>query len=101
MTGGQFKRWQPHDPAWLLADCQPAFAAHPWLKDALKACTLAQSRSPYYTHFEPHRYPNQPSSNWRFQETIIIQGTREGEIALDIIQQNRVAGVGFLSRLMD
>jgi hypothetical protein len=93
--------WQSHDPAWLVADCQAAYAQHPWLKAALQAGVKAQVHSPQYTYFESHSQPNQPGSNWQFQTTIQIDDTREGHIALDIIKHNRVGGVEYLSRVFD
>ncbi len=95
-----FKRWKVYDPRWLAEDCQYAFSEYPWLEDALKPCCKARKRSAFYTYFEKHSRPNEPSSNWQIQESIHIEGTREGDIILDIIKENRVGGIEFISRLM-
>ena len=43
--------------------------------------------------------PNQPGSDWQFDDNIILDDEKEGDLVLDILKGYRVGGVEFLSKL--
>jgi hypothetical protein len=43
--------------------------------------------------------PGEPASEWQVQTNLELQHPTEGDLVLDILEGNRVAGVEFLARL--
>ena len=93
--------WENYDPSWLVEAAKIYAVEYPWLIDALEKCIKAKKRNNLYTYFVDASKPNEPGSEWQFQENIILENTPEGEIAIDIIKNNRVGGIEFLTRIMN
>ena len=96
-----YKRWKKYDPKWLIKASEYRFDEYPWLRDALLQCTKAKERSEWYTYFIDDKNPNTPGSNWQFQESITIEDTPEGDIVIDIVKNNRVGGIEYLTRVIN
>lgn len=90
-----------YDPTWLIKSVERVQDNYPWLLDALKECTEATEENHYTYFLKKPTQPNVSNSEWQFQESITLENTPEGEIVLDIIKNNRIAGIEFLSKLMD
>lgn len=62
-------------------------------------CTQCSGESEAYVHFiDPHN-ANQPGADWQFRENIILETTPYGDVVLDVLQDGRIGGVEFLTRL--
>ncbi len=94
-----FKVWEEYDPTWLVEAAEKYKSEYPWLPSALAECIKAKRESKFYTAFVNQKNPNKPGSEWQFETNIILEETAEGEVVLDILQNNRVGGVEFLSKL--
>ena len=66
----------------------------------LRNCTRASGVGGYVTHFVDPSRPNQAGSQWQFRENIILEHPEHGELVLDILTDNRVGAVEFLTRLL-
>lgn len=49
-----------------------------------------------YVRFESGFRPNQPNSEWQFEENIELEHSTEGTIVLDILKDGRIGGIEFL-----
>ncbi|MCT8341243.1 hypothetical protein MG296_14345 [Flavobacteriaceae bacterium TK19130] len=49
-----------------------------------------------YVRFVSGVRPNQPNSEWQFQENIELEHPTEGSIILDILKDGRIGGIEFL-----
>jgi hypothetical protein len=92
-------QWKPYDPTWLVELARESRPDEPWLADALARCTRAAEESSAYTYFIDPTNPNQPGSEWQFEENVVLEHPHEGELVLDILGGRRVGGVEFLQRL--
>ncbi len=52
-----------------------------------------------YVCLVPTVRPNQPNSDWQFDENIVLEHETEGIIVLDILKDGRVGGIEFLSHI--
>jgi hypothetical protein len=92
-------QWQPYDPGWLVALARESRPDEPWLAEALAKCTRAAEESRAYVYFVDPAHPSEPGSEWQFEENILLEHPREGDLVLDILRGRRVGGVEFLKRL--
>lgn len=54
-----------------------------------------------YIHFVSSERPNQPGSEWQFDENIVLEHKTEGTIVLDILKNGRIGGIEFVSQIRD
>jgi uncharacterized protein YuzE len=54
-----------------------------------------------YIYFVSSKNPNQPGSEWQFDENIILEHETEGSIILDILKDGRIGGIEFISQIKD
>lgn len=54
-------------------------------------------RQPYIRFVSAER-PNQPGSEWQFDENIVLEHETEGTIVLDILKDGRIGGIEFVSQ---
>jgi len=52
-----------------------------------------------YIHFVSAERPNQPGSEWQFDENIVLEDETEGTIVLDILKGGRIGGIEFVSQI--
>ena len=52
-----------------------------------------------YVQFVSAEKPNQPGSEWQFEETIVLEHKTEGTIILDILKGGRIGGIEFVSQI--
>ncbi|WP_258541692.1 hypothetical protein [Parvicella tangerina] len=57
-------------------------------------------RQPYIRFVSAER-PNQPGSEWQFDENIVLEHKTEGTIVLDILKDGRIGGIEFVSQIKD
>jgi hypothetical protein len=92
-------QWKPYDPEWLVALARQSRPDQPWLAEALSKCTRAVQESRAYIYFVEPAHPNEPGSEWRFEENVVLEHPTEGELVLDVLEGARIGGVEFLKRL--
>ncbi|HEX8271302.1 MAG TPA: hypothetical protein VF615_01550 [Longimicrobiaceae bacterium] len=92
-------RWEPYDPAWLVALARDSRPDEPWLAEALARCTRAAEGGRAYLYFVDPARPDEPGSAWQFEENVVLHHPREGELVLDVLRDGRIGGVEFLKRL--
>jgi len=49
-----------------------------------------------YISFVSADRPNQPGSEWQFDENIVLEHVPEGTIVVDVLKDGRIGGVEFL-----
>jgi uncharacterized protein YuzE len=54
-----------------------------------------------YVRFVSSQKPNQPGSEWQFDENIVLEDEVEGAIVLDILKDGRIGGIEFVSQIRD
>lgn len=55
-------------------------------------------RQPYIRFVSGDR-PNQPGSEWQFEENIVLEHDSEGTIVLDILKDGRIGGIEFVNQI--
>lgn len=91
--------WKPYDPAWLVEWVRASRPDLPWLPEALARCARAAETGRAYVHFVDPSGPNEPGSDWQFEENLLLEHPSEGTLVLDILSGRRVGGIEFLRRL--
>jgi hypothetical protein len=71
----------------------------PEIIKALSECTNGLKESRAYIYFVNGDNPNQPNSEWQFEENITLEDKINGTIILDILKGNRIGGMEFLKYL--
>lgn len=93
-------RWQDYDPTWLVDAARalgldhPDIVNHPDLVDQLAGSTRAAWECEAYLVFIDAKARPAP-----FAENVILEGTIEGDLALDVLEDGSVSGAEFLDRL--
>ena len=93
------QKWEPYDPSWLVALARRQHAADPSLAAALERCDCHWAKSRLYIYFVDPTRANEPGALWQFEKNVWLKDEREGDLLLDILQDGRVGGVEFYSRL--
>ena len=88
-----------YDPTWLVEAAEKCSEEYPWLIAELKNLTKVVKETNAYIYFVNPDNPNEPDSDWQFQENILLPDSIKGEIVLDILVGNRVGGVELLDKL--
>lgn len=70
------------------------------LIEELKKLEKKWVRQPYI-YFVSAERPNQPGSEWQFDENIVLEDETEGTIVLDILKDGRIGGIEFVSQIRD
>jgi hypothetical protein len=88
-----------YDPSWLVLLANEQLPELDWLPEALNVCRHIHAETSAYIYFVDPTNPNEPGSDWSFQENLILEDPQEGTLVLDILTNHRVGGIEFLSRL--
>ena len=91
--------WEDFDPEWLAKLAEEQFPEEAWLPAALRKCVKHFKESKAYFYFVSPDNVNQPGSLWQFRRNIILHDKKEGDLVIDILKDNRIGGIEFLSRL--
>lgn len=91
--------WKTYDPTWLVELATNCHPEQTWLEEALSKCTRAAQVSDAYIYFVDPSDPNEPGSEWQFEQNIVLEHPTDGDLVLDILKGHRVGGVEFLQRL--
>lgn len=87
--------FKPYDPTWLVELGLKYSEDYPWLADAFSRCRRARPESKFYTHFVDPAGPK-----WKLQQTITVTHELEGDLVIDILEDNRIGGIEFLTKLI-
>ncbi len=96
---GEVTDWSRYDPTWLVQLAREQVPEHPWLPSALAQCTRSRWQGDAYLSFVDAQRPNESESEWQFLENIVLRHPVQGDLVLDILTEQRVGGVEFLSRI--
>ena len=69
------------------------------LIEQLKKCDIQKWTRQPYIHLVSDAEPNQPGSEWQFEECIVLEHDSEGTIVLDILKDGRIGGIEFVKQL--
>ncbi len=67
------------------------------LIEQLKNSEIKEWLKQAYVRFVNGFRPNQPNSEWQFEENIELEHPTEGTIVLDILKDGRIGGIEFLN----
>ncbi len=87
----------PFDPSGLPELARARFPQHPWLAEALEACTTQWRRNELYTYFID---PVKRRAEWAFAGTLFMDCPQRGGLAIDILKDKRIGGIEFLDVVM-
>lgn len=73
---------------------------HDWIEQLEKSNKKSWVRRAYVSFVSSER-PNQPGSEWQFDENIVLEHQTEGTIVLDVLKDGRIGGIEFLSQIRD
>lgn len=68
---------------------------------ALKKVNPTQWERQPYIYFVSASRPNEPDSEWQFQENVVLEHPVEGTIVLDILRDGRIGGIEFINQIPD
>lgn len=80
-------------PEFALAKCP----GHPWLADALRACTEQWAKNEMYSNFID---PATRAKAWNFHSTMLLDCPPRGGLAIDILKDRRIGGIEFSDAVM-
>jgi hypothetical protein len=93
----KMEKRMPFDPSGLPELARAKWPSHPWLADALRACTVQWAKDELYSYFID---PATRATQWKFQCTLMLDCPRRGGLAIDILQGHRIGGIEFLDAVM-
>lgn len=92
-------KWEKYDLNWLIEVAKEQIPEEKEIIKNLELCTSCYKSSRAYYYFVFTENPNEPNSEWQFDENIILHDKKNGEIVLNIIKDKRVGGIEFLKFL--
>lgn len=93
------KKWETYNPQWIVDIAEEQIPDKTEIITALSKCVKAKSESKAYIYFVNGDNPNEPNSEWQFQENITLEDKKNGTIILDVLKGNKIGGVEFLKYL--
>ena len=64
---------------------------------ALSNCSEGKwTTNGYYSLVIADNKPNQPGSNWQYDESIVIEQKNAGDIIIDLLKDGRIGGIEFM-----
>ncbi len=85
------------DPSGLPELALEKYPSHPWVAEALRACTVQWAKDALYSHFIA---PAARATEWKFQCTLMLDCPKRGGLAIDILKGHRIGGIEFLDAVM-
>lgn len=92
-------RWENYNPDWLVEAAQEQIPEEKVIIHNLKKCIMCFKESKAYHYFILPKNPNEPNSDWQFDENILLRDTKHGDIVLDILKGKVIGGIEFLKYL--
>ncbi len=65
--------------------------------EMLKNCPMKKWKKRPHIHFVSSLNANQPNAEWQFKESVILEDEKHGTIVVDILKDNRIGSIEFLS----
>ncbi|NOQ71709.1 MAG: hypothetical protein GQ574_06905 [Crocinitomix sp.] len=90
------EKWVAYNPEWIVKIATEQIPDKPEIIKALSECTVGLRESRAYIYFVNGEKPNQPNSEWQFEENIILEDKKNGTIILDVLKGNKIGGIEFL-----
>lgn len=84
----------PFDPAGLPQLALEKFPGHPWVAEALRACTVQWKTDELYSQFID---PAVRRTEWKFAGTLFMDCPVRGGLAIDLLEGHRIGGIEFLN----
>lgn len=98
-TSGRSDSSDGFDPRLLIDAAKEQAPGCPWLADALARCGAGKWESRAYVAYVSGQKPNQPGSDWQFQNNIVLHHKRFGMVVIDILIGNRIGGIELVDRI--
>ena len=92
-------KWEAYDPDWLVQLAKEEIPEELLIIENLKKCTSCFKESKAYYYFVESKNPNHPNDNWQFDRNVMLHSKKKGIIILDILKEDQIGGIEFLSRL--
>ena len=92
-------KWETYNPQWLIDIANEQIPDRPEIIGALSKCIKAKIVSRAYIYFVNGENPNEPNSEWLFEENIMLEDKKNGTIILDVLKGSKIGGVEFLKYL--
>ncbi len=92
-------KWETYNPDWLIKIAKEQIPEEKEVIENLKSCIQCYKESKAYYYFIHSENPNEPNSEWQFDENIVLHSKEKGEIVLDILKEKKIGGIEFLNRL--
>jgi hypothetical protein len=67
--------------------------------EMLENCPIKKWKKRAHIHFVSGLNANQPNAEWQFKESIRLDDEKHGTIIVDILKDNRIGSIEFLSLL--
>lgn len=93
------EKWVTYKPEWIIEIAKKQIPDKPEIIKALALCTKVKVESRAYIYFVNMENPNEPNSEWQFEENIMLEDKKNGTIVLDILKGNKIGGIEFLKFL--
>ncbi len=93
------EKWETYNPEWLVDLAKDQIPDKPEIISALSNCVKAKRESRAYIYFVNADNPNQPNSEWQFEENIMLVDKKIGTIVLDVLKGNKIGGIELLKYL--
>ena len=87
------------DPTWLCQLATQRQSNFPWLEESLARCTSGTWTNASYIRFVDSTNANELGAEWQYQETIDLSDPQMGFLKLDVLQDRRIGGIEFYTRL--
>jgi hypothetical protein len=65
--------------------------------EMLENCPMKKWKKRAYIHFVDSKNANQLNSEWQFKESVVFEDEKHGTIVVDILKDNRIGAIEFLS----
>jgi len=92
-------KWESYDPTWLINLAKEQIPEEKEVIKNLELCVRHVKESKAYYSFVDSSNPNEPDSEWQFDENMILHDEKNGEIVLDILKDKKIGGIEFLKYL--
>ena len=93
------EKWEAYNPQWLVDLAKEQIQDKPEIILALSNCIKARRKSKAYIYFVSGDNPNQPNSEWQFEENIMLEDKKIGTIVLDVLKGNKIGAIELLKYL--
>ena len=75
-------KWETYNPEWLVDIAREQIPDRSEIIIALSECVKAKLESKAYVYFVNGDNPNEPNSEWQFEENIMLEDRKNGTINL-------------------